>query len=188
MQTAGHFECLYVYIPPQANGQVERYNRTILAMLRNYVSEHQSDWEEYASALTYAYHNHVHRSTSTTPFDLMLSRPPPAFSLYHNSRGVRKATDEQREHDIEKLDAMIEKAYDRLLKTQRRYKRDFDKPVRTANRNIRAGEYVYPRRTVRQRARSSETMRWNPTAFSRTIAGRSSSNGMMRGRGLTRTA
>ena len=30
---------------PQTNGQVERYNRKILAMLRNYVNEHQSDWD-----------------------------------------------------------------------------------------------------------------------------------------------
>ena len=44
---------------PQTNGQVERYNRTILAMLRNYVNEHQNDWDEFASVLTYAYNNHV---------------------------------------------------------------------------------------------------------------------------------
>ena len=56
-------------------------------MLRNYVNERRSDWDEYASALTYAYNNHVHQSTATTPFDLVLLRPPPAFSLYHNSRG-----------------------------------------------------------------------------------------------------
>ena len=41
------------------------------------------------------------------------------------------------------MDATLAKAYDRLIKTQRRYKRDFDKRVRTANRNIRTGEYVY---------------------------------------------
>ena len=128
---------------PQTNGQVERYNRTILAMLRNYVNEHQNDWDEFATVLTYAYNNHVHRSTGTTPFDLVLSRPPPAFSLYHNSRGNRKPTGEQREHYVEQLDATLAKAYDRLIKTQRRYKRDFDKRVRTANRNIRPGEYVY---------------------------------------------
>ena len=28
---------------PQTNGQVERYNRTIVSMLRNYVKEHQDD-------------------------------------------------------------------------------------------------------------------------------------------------
>ena len=84
----------------QKNGQVERYNRTILAMLRNCVNEHQNDWDDFASVLTYAYNNHVHRSTGTTPFDLVLSRPQPAFSLYHNERGVRKPSEEQREHYI----------------------------------------------------------------------------------------
>ena len=83
---------------PQTNGQVERYNRKILAMLRNYVNEHQNDWDEFASVLTYAYNNDVHRSTGTIPFDLVLSRPPPAFSLYHNERGVRKPSEEQRDY------------------------------------------------------------------------------------------
>ena len=112
-------------------------------MLRNCVNEHQNDWDKFATVLTYAYNNHVHRSTGTTPFDLVLSRPPPAFSLYQNSRGNRKPTGEQREHFVEQLDRTLAKAYDRLIKTQRRYKRDFDKRVRTANRNIRPGEYVY---------------------------------------------
>ena len=29
---------------PQTNGQTERYNRTIVAMLRNYLNEHRNDW------------------------------------------------------------------------------------------------------------------------------------------------
>ena len=60
---------------PQTNGQVERYNRTIASMLRNYVNEHQNDWDVYVGPLTYAYNSHVHRSTRTTPFELVLSRP-----------------------------------------------------------------------------------------------------------------
>ena len=92
---------------PQTNGQVERYNRTILAMLCNYVNENQNDWDDFASVLTYAYNNHVHRSTGTTPSDLVLSRPPPAFSLYHNNCGVRKQREEQRDHYIEQLEATL---------------------------------------------------------------------------------
>ena len=64
---------------PQTNGQVEGFNRTILAMLRNYVNEHQNDWDRYATALKYAYNNPVHHSTGTTPFSLVFSRPPPEF-------------------------------------------------------------------------------------------------------------
>ncbi len=39
---------------PQAKGQVERYNRTILSMLRHYVHDHQRDWNSFAETLTYA--------------------------------------------------------------------------------------------------------------------------------------
>jgi len=39
---------------PQCNGQTERYNKTIIARLRHYVDEHQSDWDEFVQPLTYA--------------------------------------------------------------------------------------------------------------------------------------
>ena len=39
---------------PQANGKVEQYNQTIAAMLRNYVGEHQDEWDLYVGPLTYA--------------------------------------------------------------------------------------------------------------------------------------
>ena len=128
---------------PQTNGQVERYNRTILAMLRNYVNEHQNDWDRYATALTYAYNKHVHRSTGTTPFSLVLSRPPPEFSLHHTVRSRTRPTQEQRNEYVRRLDDTIEHAYTRLVATQARYKRDFDKSIRKIKQRIRTGDYVY---------------------------------------------
>jgi len=39
----------------QANGQVERMNRTIIvATLRHYVDEERKDWDEHLDALAYA--------------------------------------------------------------------------------------------------------------------------------------
>jgi len=64
---------------PQANGQVERFNRTLASMLRNYVAEDQAHWDDYLAAMAYAYNRCVHRTTNTTPFDLILTRPPPAL-------------------------------------------------------------------------------------------------------------
>ena len=128
---------------PQTNGKVERYNRTILNMLRCYVEEHQADWDRYASALTYAYNDHVHRSTGTTPFGLVLSRPPPPFSLYR-SLHQRPDPDKATRHEfLVHLYTAIQRAYVRLKKSQQRYKRDFDARVRRTDVDLKASDYVF---------------------------------------------
>jgi transposase InsO family protein len=66
---------------PQTNGQVERYDRTIFASLRGYVAARQDDWDDYTSAVTFAYNCRVHSSLGLPPFELALSRHPPSLSL-----------------------------------------------------------------------------------------------------------
>ena len=68
---------------PQTNGLVERMKRTLVGMLQNYVADHQRVWDYYLPALDFAYNRCVHRTTQTTPFDLVLSRPPPALGAEH---------------------------------------------------------------------------------------------------------
>ena len=130
---------------PQTNGQVERYNRTILAMLRNYINEHQDDWDQYVTALTYAYNTSVHRSTGTTPFELVLSNPPARFSMHYDIGEPRydPNSKKSREDRIRRLEGAIIKARTKLKKTQLRYKQDFDKRIRVSNRHIQAGQYIY---------------------------------------------
>lgn len=58
---------------PQANGEVERFNRTLgkhLAISRN----RGSDWKEDINKFLLAYHSTVHPSTGKTPGELMLRR------------------------------------------------------------------------------------------------------------------
>ena len=128
---------------PQTNGQVEGYNRAILAMHRNYVKEHQDDWDRYATALTYAYNNHVYRSTGTTPFSVVLSRAPPEFSLHRTVRSRTLPMQEQRNDYVRRLDNTIDHAYTRFLATQASYRRYFGKRIRKIKQRIRAGDYVY---------------------------------------------
>jgi transposase InsO family protein len=71
---------------PQTNGQVERYNRTILASLREYVAQRQDDWDDNTSAVTFAYNCRVHSALGMPPFELALSRPPPTLSLQERTR------------------------------------------------------------------------------------------------------
>ena len=129
---------------PQTNGQVERYNRTIASMLRNYLNEHQDDWDVYVGPLTYAYNSHVHRTTRTTPFELVLSRPPPEFSLRRadgNAPPYDRRT--QRAEFLKTLYPKTQKAYGSLRRTPARYKRELDKSVRSINARLKPGDYAY---------------------------------------------
>ena len=47
---------------PQGDGMVERFNRSLLQLLRSYVNS-QSDWEYYLPLVFYAYHTATHTST-----------------------------------------------------------------------------------------------------------------------------
>lgn len=56
---------------PQTQGQVERYNRTIVAQLRTYVEDHQDRWDELVSVLTVAYNSRLQQSTGVAPLEFV---------------------------------------------------------------------------------------------------------------------
>ena len=58
---------------PQGDGMVERLNRTLLQMLRAYVSK-SSDWELHPPLVLLAYRSAVHPSTGFSPFELTFGR------------------------------------------------------------------------------------------------------------------
>ena len=58
---------------PAGDGLVERFNRSLLQMLRAYVQQH-NDWEKYLPFMLYAYRTAVHSSTGVSPFELMFGR------------------------------------------------------------------------------------------------------------------
>ena len=59
---------------PEGDGMVERFNRSLLQMLRVYVD--QADWEQYLPLMLFAYRTAAHTSTGISPFELMFSRSP----------------------------------------------------------------------------------------------------------------
>ena len=61
---------------PQSDGQVERFNRTLGAMMRQVV-EHQAEWDRYLPLLTMAYRSSRHATTGHSPNFLMLGRELP---------------------------------------------------------------------------------------------------------------
>jgi len=59
---------------PQSDGMVERMNRTLETMLRQYVDEDHQDWDRWLPYCAWAYRSSIHSSTRFTPNKLMLGR------------------------------------------------------------------------------------------------------------------
>ena len=59
---------------PQSDGMVERFNRTLEAMLSKYVSDNQRDWDVHLSLVMMAYRSSVHKATTFTPYFMMFGR------------------------------------------------------------------------------------------------------------------
>ena len=60
---------------PQGDGKVQRFNRSLLQLLRCY-TETEDDWEEFLPLVLYAYCTAIHSSTHVSHFQLMFGRSP----------------------------------------------------------------------------------------------------------------
>ena len=132
---------------PQTNGQVERFNRTLLAGIRSYSVEHPKDWDLYTDVLTYAYNSQENRMTRCTPFELVLSRPPPPLALTPKPQGVvGESPSDYNARWMSWLQLLLERSSRTLYREQARYKRNYDARVRTTREKLHAGTQVFVRR------------------------------------------
>ena len=61
---------------PMGNGMVEKFNSTLLRMLRTLHEEQKSDWKSYIPSLVHAYNATKHDSTGFAPHYLMFGWHP----------------------------------------------------------------------------------------------------------------
>ena len=59
---------------PQANGQVERLNKTLAAILAKTCAEDQRHWDEYLQTVIMEYNAMTHRVTGETPYFMMFQK------------------------------------------------------------------------------------------------------------------
>ena len=132
---------------PQCNGQVERFNRTILAGLRHFIGDHPKEWDMYSDSLTYAYNTQVHRSTNCSPFELVLSRAPPPLAIAPMPQGTLGESPKQYYMKWKLwLQHLISGAGAQLKDTQRRYQRNFNSRLRLPKSTLKPGAYVFIRK------------------------------------------
>ena len=112
---------------PQGDGMVEHLNRSILQMLRSYVTK-ETDWEQYLPLIMYAYRTTVHSSTQVSPFQLMFGRHP-QFNSFRNC-DVSDATSygRQLQEKLAKLQDMVEA---NLVQAAQYQKQGYDRSAHT---------------------------------------------------------
>ena len=59
---------------PRANGLVERFNRTLISMIKSYIKGKQTDWDKNLGCLALAYRSTPQESTKFTPNMVMMGK------------------------------------------------------------------------------------------------------------------
>ena len=128
---------------PQSDGLIERYNRTLETMLKEMVSEQQTDWDLYVGLCCMAYRATPHEATKMTPNLMMLGRNLPMPS--HLQLKSPEVPPENLPDYVAKLEERILKAHDHARRNNSRAqiwaKHEYDKSAKI--RNLCIGDWVW---------------------------------------------
>ena len=100
---------------PQGNGQVERFNRTVEAMLAKMVGEHHSDWDKHLQKAIFAYRTLLHESTGYSPYLVNFGRSPVLPVDVMLGRFDREGNDGNIPQYIKEVRKTLKNAYDVIL-------------------------------------------------------------------------
>jgi len=123
---------------PQTDGLVERFNQTLKNMLRKFINETGSDWNQWMPYLLFAYREVPQASTGFSPFELLYGHNVrgPLSLLKENWAGVKEEGEEQDVASFvvamhEKLQRMTNLAQEHMAEAQQKQKSWYDKSART---------------------------------------------------------
>ena len=117
----------------QTNGMVERWNRTLLVMLRPLLGKHPNNWDDYLQMACFAYRTTPHSSTGKTPFQLVygVEATFPQDALFHNATRVYSQNEEAYLAQlITTMKDLWSQASEKLRAAQESYKLQYDKKAK----------------------------------------------------------
>ncbi|CAK1597525.1 unnamed protein product [Parnassius mnemosyne] len=124
VQSIGAKHILNSVATPRANGQVERYNRTILASLGSMAhGKNKNMWDELLHDIQLGLNTTIHDVTKKTPTELLLGR-----TVTNPNQGIlNKIIEDIEQSNSETLEEVRFKASERIKKNQAANKSRFDK-------------------------------------------------------------
>jgi transposase InsO family protein len=129
---------------PMGNGITERFNRTLLGMLRSLSEDEKKKWKNYLQPLVHAYNCSKHSTTGYSPFYLMFGRKPRlAIDVIF---GIYSGQDKTTSHSgyVASLKERLRKAYEMVSSaikdTGERHKKLYDSRIRGVT--IEVGDHV----------------------------------------------
>ena len=142
---------------PCSNGQVERYNRTLLQLIRCFLQGDDQTWDDHLPQLAGAIRSIVNRNTGFTPNLMMLGREvilPVNIMIGITGEGKNKTPAEY----VLKLRTILNKVHtlarEILVSTQMRQKKDYD--LRLKENTYEVGDLVYLLDSARKIGQSSK--------------------------------
>ena len=133
---------------PQANGLVERFNKTIVSMLRKFVAVNQTDWDVYIPYVLWAYNTTYQASTKTSPYRLVFGREPvlPIDNLFD---GIRIANTPYVRAMAKHIDIIRRNARLELIKEQEKQRQAYNAKHKLIRR-IAVGDWVMLKRNAKK--------------------------------------
>ena len=116
---------------------MERFNRSLLQLLRAYVDK-QTDWEQYLPLVLYAYGTSVYSSTGVSPFVLMFGRQPKCID---HSSSTAFDRDSYPAHLRAKLAELRDLVESNLVHVAEHQKTNYDQ--QSCCRTFRTGDLVW---------------------------------------------
>ena len=123
---------------PQANSQIERVHRTINSAFAKTVKENQSNWDDRAPYVAFAYTTAKHSSTLFSPFYLVFLREPRVglHMMIAHQEIVYQSLDDYSESIREKIQRAYKLVADQLDVSFTRAKRRYDQRVKAVRFHV----------------------------------------------------
>eukprot|EP00253_Pinus_taeda_P016605 PITA_16605 len=138
---------------PQTDGQTERVNQMVEDMLRAYVMQQPTRWEDYLHLVEFAHNNSYHTSTQMSPFEVMYGRKCRTPTSWGGPDDKLSLGPEM----LKEMEDMVKRVRVNLKAAQDRQKNFADQKRRF--KEFQIGDHVY----IRIQAKRS-TLQWSGCA------------------------